>query len=336
MSRTSRLQIQCHAWMGLGLLAVLLLVVSVGCEKDPTPPPPPTGACCVTAGTCTVIAQAACSGTWTAGVCTPNPCVQPTGSCCAVDGGCTVTTQAVCAGTSTWTLAGVCDPNTCPTQPPPPSGMVLISAGTFTMGSPGDEPGREPNETQHEVTLTKAIYVSIHEVTQSEWQAVMGWNESYYPGANRPVQNVTWYDAVSYCNRRSVGEGLTAAYTITDSTRSGNHIINATVTWNQAADGYRLLTEAEWEYAARATSTTALCNGPITNSAHDCGADPGLDLVGWYCGNAGTTTHLVIKTNEFFSFRLDPSFTATNVHFIAVQPSTNVISEDFEATILED
>jgi hypothetical protein len=52
--------------------------------------------------------------------------------------------------------------------------------------------------------------------------------------------------------------------------------------------------------------------------------------------DAGTTTHLVIKTNEFFSFRLDPSFTATNVHFIAVQPSTNVITEDFEATILED
>lgn len=52
--------------------------------------------------------------------------------------------------------------------------------------------------------------------------------------------------------------------------------------------------------------------------------------------DAGTTTHLVIKTNEFFSFRLDPSYTATNIHFIAVQPSTNVIQEDFEATILED
>jgi formylglycine-generating enzyme required for sulfatase activity len=141
------------------------------------------------------------------------------------------------------------------------------------------------------VTLTKAIYVSTYEVTQAEWQAVMGWNESYFPGTGKPVEEVTWYDAVSYCNQRSTCDGYIPAYTITGATMDGNHITGATVTWNQAANGYRLLTEAEWEYACRATSTTAFCNGPITNSAWDCGDDPGLDLVGWYCGNASNTTH---------------------------------------------
>ena len=140
------------------------------------------------------------------------------------------------------------------------------------------------------MTLTKAIYVSTYEVTQSEWQAVMGWNESTFPGANRPVEQVTWYDAVSYCNQRSTGDGYTPAYTITGATYDGNHITSATVTWNQAANGYRLLTEAEWEYACRATSTTAFCNGGITNT--DCSPlDPNLDQVGWYCGNASSTTH---------------------------------------------
>ncbi|MFH1834058.1 MAG: SUMF1/EgtB/PvdO family nonheme iron enzyme, partial [bacterium] len=191
-----------------------------------------TGSCCAPDGTCTVTTEAACSDVWTLdGVCTPNTCAQPTGACCdSATGACTITTQAACM--FTWLGVGVaCNTVTCPV--PPPAGMVLIPAGTFTMGSPTDEPGRYSDETQHEVTLTHAIYVSTYEVTQSEWQAVMGWNESYFPGANRPVETVTWYDAVSYCNQRSTGEGLSAAYTITGATYSGNHITGATVTWNQ-------------------------------------------------------------------------------------------------------
>ena len=169
-------------------------------------------------------------------------------------------------------------------------GFVLLPPGTFTMGSPADEPGRDPDETPHLVTLTKAVYVATHEVTQSEWQSVMGWNESFFPGENRPVEWVTWFDCVSYCNQRSTQDGYTPAYSITDAAYSGPHIVAATVTWDQAADGYRLLTEAEWEYACRAGSQTAFCNGEITNA--ECSPlDPNLDLVGWYCGNASSATH---------------------------------------------
>ena len=179
-------------------------------------------------------------------------------------------------------------------QPPtfqPGDGFVLVPAGTFILGSPPSEPGRGGGETQHGVTLTKAAYVGICEVTQSEWQSVMGWNESTFQGPNRPVEQVTWYDAVSYCSRRCTRDGYTPAYTITGATYDGNHITGAEVAWNQTANGYRLLTEAEWEYACRATSMTAFCNGTITHSAWDCGRDPGLELVGWYCNNSSSTTH---------------------------------------------
>jgi formylglycine-generating enzyme required for sulfatase activity len=166
-------------------------------------------------------------------------------------------------------------------------GFVLASPGTFTMGSPVDEHGRSNKETQHQVTLTKPFYLCDHEVTQSEWESVMGWNHSSSLGVDHPVELVSWYQAVQYCNDRSIRDGYTPAYTITSPTYSGNKLANATVTWDQSADGYRLPTEAEWEYACRAGSTTAFCNGPITEST--CNPiDPNLNQVGWYCGNART------------------------------------------------
>lgn len=182
------------------------------------------------------------------------------------------------------------DSSTSPAPPPPPPEMVLVPAATFTMGSPADEPGRVPEETQHQVALTRAFYVSATEVTQAEWQTVMGWNESLFSRDHRPVELVTWCDCVSYCNQRSTLDGYDHAYVISNATYDGNHITSGTVTWDQSANGYRLLTEAEWEYACRATSTTALCNGEITNLG--CKPiDPSLDLVGWCCGNAGRRTH---------------------------------------------
>jgi formylglycine-generating enzyme len=207
------------------------------------------------------------------------PVPLPTGSCCTLEGACAVSMEELCTGS--WTAGELCTPNPCPQ---PPTGMVLVPAGAFTMGSPASELWRVADEAPHRVTLTRSLYVSVCEVTQSEWQTVMHWNTSHYQGAHKPVEQVTWYDAVSYCNQRSIGEGYTPAYTIWGEDYDGNHITSATVAWNQTANGYRLLTEAEWEYACRATSTSAFCDGGITTQ-YCLPLDSKLDQVGWYCGN---------------------------------------------------
>jgi formylglycine-generating enzyme required for sulfatase activity len=136
-----------------------------------------------------------------------------------------------------------------------PDTFVRINGGTFTMGSPANEPEREDNEgPQHQVTVS-AFYMGKYEVTQKEYQEVMGTNPSYFKGPNLPVEQVSWFDAVEYCNKRSQKEGLTPAYTISG---AGN---NRAVTWNRNANGYRLPTEAEWEYACRAGTTTPFSTG---------------------------------------------------------------------------
>jgi formylglycine-generating enzyme required for sulfatase activity len=124
-------------------------------------------------------------------------------------------------------------------------GMVLIQGGTFQMGSPATEPERDADETLHEVTVADFM-MSRTEVSQQEYERVMGKNPSERKGNNLPVENVTWYDAVAYCNALSQQKGLTPCYTIS----------GTTVTWNLNANGYRLPTEAEWEYAARGGKQT--------------------------------------------------------------------------------
>jgi formylglycine-generating enzyme required for sulfatase activity/TolB-like protein len=151
-----------------------------------------------------------------------------------------------------------------------PANMVRIQGGTFTMGSPTTEVDRGSSETQHQVTVG-SFYMGKYEVTQREYQALMGTNPSRFKGDNLPVENVTWYDAVNYCNALSRKEGLTPAYTV-----SGTN-----VTWYFSANGYRLPTEAEWEYACRAGTTTPFSTGSniTTNQANYDGNYP-------YNGNA--------------------------------------------------
>ena len=143
--------------------------------------------------------------------------------------------------------------------------FVLIPAGTFTMGSPSSELGRDSDEgPQHEVTLTQAFYMQTTEVTQAQWEAVMGSNPSRFSGCSTcPVEKVFWNDVQSYITQMNLrGEGT-----------------------------YSLSTEAQWEYAARAGSTTAFYNGGITETG--CGYDSNLNAIGWYCYNADSKTHPV-------------------------------------------
>ena len=124
-------------------------------------------------------------------------------------------------------------------------GFVLIKGGSFAMGSPEDEPWRSTDETRHTVTVSD-FYMSPYEVKQSEYAAVTGNNPSNFSGDDLPVENVSWLDAVAFCNALSERENITPAYTVN----------GETVTWDRSANGYRLPTEAEWEYACRAGTAT--------------------------------------------------------------------------------
>jgi formylglycine-generating enzyme required for sulfatase activity len=137
--------------------------------------------------------------------------------------------------------------------------MVLIPAGKFKMGSPASEKGRSDDETQHEVTLTKPFYMGKYEVTQEQWESVMGNNPSIRTkGAKYPVTNVSWEDCQEFIKK-----------------------LNA-----KTDGGYRLPTEAEWEYACRAGTTTAYSCGDNLKKS-DANIDGGsIKAVGSYRPNA--------------------------------------------------
>ena len=146
-----------------------------------------------------------------------------------------------------------------------PENFVLIKGGTFQMGSPGTEAWRSADETQHTVTVSD-FYMSKYELTQKEYEEITGNNPSNFSGENLPVENISWLDAVTFCNARSGKENLTPAYTI-----DGQN-----VSWDRSANGYRLPTEAEWEYACRAGTTTPFYmeNSPSSEEANYYGHYP--------------------------------------------------------------
>ncbi len=139
--------------------------------------------------------------------------------------------------------------------------FVWIPAGTFFMGSPKSEPGREHHEKRHKVTLTRGFYMQETEVTQGQWEKLVGFNPSTFPkcGSNCPVDTVSWDQCLEFIR-----------------------VLNG---WEKTR-AYRLPTEAEWEYACRAGSTTAFSGGPITQLFCK-NVDPVLNAMGWFCGNSG-------------------------------------------------
>jgi formylglycine-generating enzyme required for sulfatase activity len=148
--------------------------------------------------------------------------------------------------------------------------MIRVPGGVFWMGS--RERAYADKERIHEVTV-ESFYIAETEVTQALWKAVMGDNPSYFPGDDRPVETVTWFDAVRFCNALSERERLTPAYLIEGDS----------VAWNRAANGYRLPSEAEWEYAARGGPRGGA--GPL-DRVYYAGGENAADL-GWYDKNSG-------------------------------------------------
>jgi len=181
-------------------------------------------------------------------------------------------------------------PQPAPLAPPPPAAQALqpapppfpaaapmafarVEGGAFLMGSPAGEPGRYGDEGPQRRVTVSGFYMSVFPVTQREWREVMGTSPSHFRGDNLPVESVSWFEAVEFANRLSRRAGLTPAYVID----------GAVVAWAREANGYRLPTEAEWEFAARGG---IICGGRYLFSGSDI-----ADEVAWTFLNSGRRTH---------------------------------------------
>ena len=154
-----------------------------------------------------------------------------------------------------------------------PPGWVVIPAGSFQMSSPEDKEGRNNDEGPlHKVTITRSFLLKTTEVTQGEWRKLMGTNPSYFSncGDDCPVEMVNWWESLTYCNALSRAEGFEECYALKSCDKKDHETC---VDWESVkflgldCKGYRLPTEAEWEYAARANSTKSVYFGNLNQAS---------------------------------------------------------------------
>lgn len=142
--------------------------------------------------------------------------------------------------------------------------LIKVMPGSFIMGSPPEETGRESDEKQHRVTIAKQYWIGVFEVTQAQWESVMKNNPSHFRSPDRPVENVSWHDAKKFCQKvnQMCGKSLPPGYR------------------------FDLPSEAQWEFACRGGTGSALHNGDNL-IAPGLNNSPQLDPLGWYSGNCG-------------------------------------------------
>lgn len=166
--------------------------------------------------------------------------------------------------------------------------LVPLPGGSFLMGSSPSESGSKPDERPQRLVFVSPFLISRYEVTQAQFAQFDPEHRSRFEGWNRPVENVTWYDAARFCNWLSVHEGLVPFYNDAD-LEDRRDVIG--MNWN--SQGYRLPTEAEWEYACEATCEE-WWDSPYVPAAPPDGPVPGG--FAWYEGNSGGSTHEVGQT----------------------------------------